>query len=81
MQEIFKFIRTDDENRHVRRSISGDTNKNSREDVEGEEADAQNSSTLVRSILVDCDCTNLNSSKHLDMKNILNLSNFFGINL
>ena len=38
----------------------GDNTEDSRGDVEGEEADAQNSSTLVRSILVDCDCTNLN---------------------
>ena len=80
MQEFFGFIRTDDENRQIRRSISGDTNVNywrntgdstdldtggdntedSRGDDEGEESDAQNSSTLVRSILVDCDCTNLN---------------------
>ena len=38
----------------------GDNTEDSRGDVEGEEADAQNSSTLARSILVDCDCTNLN---------------------
>ena len=38
----------------------GDNTEDTRGDVEGEEADAQNSSTLVRSILVDCDCTNLN---------------------
>ena len=38
----------------------GDNTEDSRGDVEGKEADAQNSSTLVRSILVDCDCTNLN---------------------
>ena len=38
----------------------GDNTEDSRGDDEGEESDAQNSSTLVRSILVDCDCTNLN---------------------
>jgi len=38
----------------------GDNTEDSRGDVEGEEADAQNSSTLFRSILVDWDCTNLN---------------------
>ena len=80
MQELFRFIRVDDENRKVQQSITGaselnywrntgdsidldtggDNTEGSREDVEGEEADAQNSITLVRSILVDCDCTNLN---------------------
>ena len=84
MQEFFRFIRTDDENRQVRQSIyliTGDTNEDSRGDVEGEEADARVSSILARSILVESDCTNLNLSEHLDMKNILNLSNFYGINL
>ena len=81
MQEFFKFIRTDDENRHVRRSISGDTNEDSRGDVEGEEADARVSSILARSVLLESDCSNLNLSEHLDIKNILNLSNFYGINL
>ena len=38
----------------------GDNTEDTRGDVEGEEADAQNSSTLVRCILVDCDFTNLN---------------------
>ena len=80
MQELFRFIRADDENRELRQSITsaselnywrntgdstdldtgGDNTEDSRGDVEGEEADAQNSSTLVRGILVDCDCTNLN---------------------
>ena len=81
MQEFFKFIRTDDENRQVRQSISGDTNEDSRGDVVGEEADARVSSILARSVLLESDCTNLNLSEHLDIKNILNLSNFFEINL
>ena len=81
MQEFFRFIRTDDENRQVRRSISGDTNEDSRGEVEGEEADARVSSILARSVLLESDCTYLNQSENLDMKNILNLSNFFGINL
>ena len=48
MQEFFGFIRTDDENRQIRRSISGDTNEDSRRDVDGEEADARVSSILAR---------------------------------
>ena len=80
MQEPFRFIRADDENREVQQSITatselnywrntgdstdldtgGDNTEDSRGDDEGEESDAQNSSTLVRSILVDCDFTNLN---------------------
>ena len=81
MQEFFRFIRTDDENRQVRRSISGDTNEDSRRDVEGGGTDARFCGILARSVLLESDCTSLNLSGHLDIKNIPNLSNFYRINL
>ena len=66
LQKFFSFIRTDDENRQVRRSISGDTNEDSWGDVKGEEADARVSSILAKSVLLENDCTNLNLSEELD---------------
>ena len=59
MQEFFRFIRTDDENRQVRRSISGDTNEDSKGDVEGEEACTRVSSIIARCVMLESDCTNL----------------------
>ena len=59
----------------------GDNTRGSRRDVEGGGTDARVSSILARSFMLESDCTYLNQSENLDMKNILNLSNFFGINL
>ena len=80
MQELFRFISVDDEDRELRQSITGaselnywrnagnsidsytkgDTTEGSEGDVEGGEANAQGSSALVRGVLAEIDCTNLN---------------------